>query len=218
MDSPEAIVHMVQDFGFLPFFQNEIPGFSVEEHTPPDLWFSEVPGPWEWKGPVARSGSCVYGKIFGKKAGFVSLDWLPDFANYRRDGYDFDARYEDGLAPRKDKGLYDALEQNGSMLTHQLKAFCGYGKGGASGFETVITRLQMQCYVLIADFEHRRDKNGKEYGWGVARYATVEQIVGAERATAAYDRSPTESKQRILNHLRTKLPTMEQRLLEQLIG
>ncbi len=29
---------------------------------------------------------------------YVSAKWFPDFANYRRDGYDFDARFEDGLA------------------------------------------------------------------------------------------------------------------------
>ena len=31
--------------------------------------------------------------MFGKKAGFISLKLWPDFCNYRRDGYDFDARF-----------------------------------------------------------------------------------------------------------------------------
>ena len=27
----------VEELGFLPFFANEIPGFSIEEHTPREL-------------------------------------------------------------------------------------------------------------------------------------------------------------------------------------
>ena len=64
MDSPEAIRDAVRRLGFLPFFKNEIPGFSIAEHTPLELWFSDAQdGPWEWKGPVARTGECVYGKF-----------------------------------------------------------------------------------------------------------------------------------------------------------
>ncbi len=47
----------VVESGFLPFFKNDIPGFSVEERTPPELWFSDdegKEGPWEWKGLVVR--------------------------------------------------------------------------------------------------------------------------------------------------------------------
>ena len=33
------------------------------------------------------------------------MEWLPVFANYRRDGYDFDALYEDGKAPLKHKKI-----------------------------------------------------------------------------------------------------------------
>ena len=37
--------------------------------TPPGLWFSATAdGPWEWKGPVARTKTCLYGKFFRKKA------------------------------------------------------------------------------------------------------------------------------------------------------
>ena len=51
--------------------------------------------PLKWK--IRRSGKCLYGKLFNKKAGFVSREWIPDFANFRRDGYDFDARWDDGF-------------------------------------------------------------------------------------------------------------------------
>ena len=90
LHSADGLIAAVEQHGFLPFFRNEIHGFSIEELCPPELWFADdVDGPWEWKGPAARSGKCLYGKLFNKKAGFVSREWIPDFANFRRDGYDF---------------------------------------------------------------------------------------------------------------------------------
>lgn len=59
--SHEALESLVLQLGFLPLFKNNIKGFSIEEHTPSKLWFSkEHDGPWEWKGPVAINGNCVY--------------------------------------------------------------------------------------------------------------------------------------------------------------
>lgn len=86
-------------YGLLPFFYCGVPGFSVEELTPSRYWFAgDVDGPWEWRMEVARRGSVAYGKLFAGKAGFCSREYYPDLANYRRDGYDFDARWEDGIA------------------------------------------------------------------------------------------------------------------------
>lgn len=116
--SSDDLIAAVEQCGFLPFFRNEIHGFSIEELCPPELWFADdVDGPWEWKGPAARSGKCLYGKLFNKKAGFVSREWIPDFANFRRDGYDFDARWDDGLASYKDKEIYEAIAGEGRMLS-----------------------------------------------------------------------------------------------------
>lgn len=217
--SAVSIATLVQEIGFLPFFTNEIKGFSIEDNCPPELWFSDTAdGPWEWKGPVARRGNCIYGKFFRGKAGYVSLDWLPDFANYRRDGYDFDARFDDELASYKDKTLYDTITQHGSLLSKDLKKLCNYCKGGNKGFDTVITRLQMQTYVTISDFEYLLDKHGKPYGWGVAKYSTPEAICGRDLVTSAYKRSPKESKERIIQHLVKILPDASKEQISKIIA
>ena len=216
--SPEDIISLTTELGFLPFFAGEIPGFSVEECCPPELWFSEeADGPWEWKGPAARSGQCVYGKFFGGKAGFISREWLPDFANFRRDGYDFDARYEDGLASRKDKEVYDTTAEHGALLSKELKRLCNYRKGRNTGFDTVITRLQMQTYLIIGDFVYLRDKFGQVYGWGVAQYTTPEAQFGYDFVTSAYRKKPADSKAHILAHLRIVLPDAEEAQLLHLL-
>ena len=122
---------LVQQMGFLPFFFYAIPNFSIEEFTPSRYWFVEgVEGPWEWRIELARRGVVAYGKLFAKKAGLVSREWYPDLANYRRNGYDFDARYEDGLTNHKEKRVMDVLLREGPTLSKDLKCLAGFGSGG----------------------------------------------------------------------------------------
>ncbi len=216
--SPDDLEKLVLEFGFLPFFKNEFGDFSVEEYTPEELWFTDKEGPWEWKGPVAARKSCVYGKFFRGKTGFISLEWFPDFANYRRDGYDFDARYEDGLASRNDKEIYELVLEHGSLLSKEIKTACGYGKKGNKGFDTIITRLQMQTYLIVANFEYSRDKSGCPYGWGVARYTTPEAYLGDTLVSSAYAREPEESKQRLFDYLLLLLPEADNEQIYKFIG
>ncbi|MBQ7677869.1 MAG: hypothetical protein IJT32_06505 [Lachnospiraceae bacterium] len=64
---------------------------------------------------------------------------LPVFANFRRDGYDFDSRYEDGLVSHREKLIMDLLigrDANGDtmfpedeILSMDLKKKAGFGKG-----------------------------------------------------------------------------------------
>ena len=219
IDSPEAILDEVERLGFYPFFENEISGFSIGEHTPPRLWFSDTEdGPWEWKGPVLRTGRVLYGKFFKGRAGYISRDWYRVFANYRRNGYDFDALYDDGFAPYKDKAVYDVLAENGSLLSKDLKRLCGYGKEGNKGYETVITRLQMECYVVTADFEYARDRWGQSYGWGQARLSTPESLLGEDFMSDAYREEPEASRQRVYEHLLKTVPGATKKEIARVLG
>ena len=59
--SQEKLEELIQEWGFLPFFLNRIEGFSIEEHTPKELWFTDeqMAGPWEWKGPIISNWQCL---------------------------------------------------------------------------------------------------------------------------------------------------------------
>lgn len=218
LNSAEDIIKLTEEIGFLPFFANGIEGFSVEENCPRELWFSgETDGPWEWKGPIARDGRCVYGKFFAGKAGFVSREWFPVLANYRRSGYDFDARWDDGLVSKKGKDVYDLICRNGAIISKEIKRALNYRKDGNTGFETVITRLQMQTYVNTADFVYMRDKHGGVYGWGVAEYTTPEAMFGADFVTRDYSRDPADSRELIRQHLEKVLGCPDEKLLGKLI-
>ena len=203
----------VERLGILPLFRNSLPGFSVEEHAAPETWFTDEPGIWEWKGPVIRATGCAYGKFFEKRAAFVSAAWFPDLANWRRDGYDFDARWEDGLTPYADKILFDLVERSEPVLSRRLKEMGEYGRDGRKGFDTSMNRLQAQGYVLISDFVYSRDRWGAPYGWGVAEYSTPERWMGEAFTARVYERAPEESRERLLAHLRTLLPEAGERAL-----
>ena len=64
----------------------------------------------------------------------------------------------------------------------------------------------MQSYVCIADFVYMQDRYGRSYGWGVAEYATPEELFGYDFITSSYQRDPQESKERMMQHLSSILP------------
>lgn len=58
------LMEFINTIGFLPFFRNNIPGFSLEECVDWKYWF---PGD-------------------NSKAGFINSEGFPDFANFNRQG------------------------------------------------------------------------------------------------------------------------------------
>ena len=71
--SVEQLQAFIEEIGFLPLFRNEIPGFSVEEHTAADSWWSEDPecDPWEWRKIIAGNGRICSTSWNG----CLSMDW-----------------------------------------------------------------------------------------------------------------------------------------------
>lgn len=205
LHSAEELEKLVLEIGFLPFFHNCITGFSVEECTPSGYWFVDgVDGPWEWKGCVARGRKTAYAKLFDKKTGYVSAQWYSHLANYRRGGMEFDERYREGLAPRKDSKMMETLRKAGPCLSVELKRMC-FGNAG-TGFETAITRLQMQTYVTASEFIYKRDGFGRPYGWGIAQYTVAEDWLGKESMACAGEYDPAESMDLMTRHLKELLP------------
>lgn len=217
----EAIA-FINEVGFLPLFQNEITGFSLEERTVPQYWWCDDPekDPWMWRAIIARRGDIVYGKFFEKKAGFISKKWLPVFANYRRDGYDFDALYEDGKAPMKHKRIMEHfMEQkmDAEIFSNELKVSAGFGKDGEKGYEGAITQLMMQLYLCNCDFRKRKNKKGAEYGWDVAIYSAPEHLHGYDYVTSCYREDPKDSWQKIMDYMKELYPDATERQIRKVL-
>ena len=164
---------------------------------------------WMWRAIIARRHDIVYGKFFDKKAGFISKKWLPVFANYRRDGYDFDALYDDGKAPNKHKKIMvNFMEDNADseIYSNELKKQAGFGKDGEKGFDGAITNLMMQTYLCNCDFKKRVNKRGIEYGWDVAVYSSIEHIYGYDYVTSCYKDNPQDSWKQLVDYMHEMFP------------
>lgn len=224
--SAAAVEEAVDEFGFLPFFRGELPGFSIEEHTPADLWFSPVvDGPWEWKGPIVRGGRAAYAKYFRGKAVYVSQRWLPHLVNFRRTSH--------ALSYDEERVL-SAIVANESMLSTEIREECGFGAhglraaerallatdGGAgaprSSLDAVLNRLQMSGRIVVSDFEYNIDKKGRPYGWGVARYSTPE-ILYADWFEMPQEK-PEESRLMVKRRLMELCPEAGAKVVEKVVG
>ena len=221
----QDLIDAVREYGIVPYFSTSVPGFSLEEHCSPSVLFSDNgDDTWAWKGPVIQATGCAYGKFFEKKAAYVSREIFLDLANYRRDGYDFDSRYDDGLARFQDKQLYDLIDASAPVLSKVLRETGGYAYSGRwqktegkKGFDTSVTRLQEQCYVIISDFVYTLDKNGNRRGWGVAEYSTPEKTMGEFFTDNVYRRTPEESYERLMEHLKKLFPRAQEKELKKFL-
>ena len=215
----QDLIRLVNEVGFLPFFSGPIPGFSIDDAVPLEVWnTNQGLGPWMWRDEIANEGSCIYGKLFMGKTGYVSKAWFAHLANYRRDGYDFDARYDDGMARYEDKRIYDLILNNGPISSSALRSLAGVERGKASRFEVTMTRLQMMTYVVPCDFLFPRDAQGeKKYSYGVTVFDIPERWLGEDSVRGKYKTDPRDSFQAILEHLRKMLPEANEKDILKLI-
>lgn len=215
----QELVSWVKEIGFLPLFRNEIPGFSVEEHTFGGCWWTGDPeqDPWTWREIISQTGEVAYGKFFAGRAGFISLDWFPAFANYRRDGYDFDTRWEEGIANQRSKKIMDCLEELPEQSAVELKARAGFGKGGEKNYSGIVTDLQMQTYLVVHGFRRKVSKAGLEYGMPVSLYTTPESLWGYDLVSSCYHEDPEESKRRVFDKIASHFPEAGEALLRKAV-
>lgn len=227
-------------YGLLPFFPNNIKGFSVEEMTPPGLLFggNEYEGAWEWKGPVVRNRTTAYGKFFRRKAGFVSRELLPYFLKFRRAASPI-------VPSTTDEMIHDIIEINDSMTSTDLRetligkprrrtaydlpdlevspsAGIGMPADGAPRkspsrhtLEGPLQRLQMGGWLCISDFRYKLTKRGERYGWGVAEYSTPEMLFDRDELTV--DLTPAECLDYIIDYVSSRYPRATRAQLQSLL-
>lgn len=213
LKSPEEAADFIGKVGFLPLFSTGIPGFSLEERVPANDWWTEDPerDPWIWRMIIAENENIAYGKFFGRKAGFISKEWFPAFANYRRDGYDYEGLYEDGKMKGRAKQVMDALRPDENavgleMMSGQLRKASGVEKG----FDNILIDLQMQSFLLISRFAQKRSKRGKAYGWHLPFFMTPETKWGYDFINSV-DEKPDESRRMITDRIMKCFPAADEK-------
>ncbi len=214
--TPLQLEEYIKEVGFLPLFSAAgTPDFSAEAVCPNDHWWTgDALDVWNWRAVIAERGNVAYGKFFGNKSGFISKEWFPVFAAYRRDGYDFDARWDDDLASLRQKKIIDTLEIHRELLSSELKALAGFGKDGEKGFSTVTTQLEMQTYIVTRGFRQRRNKKDEPYGWAVGIYSLAEDLFPHEHIASCYRMSAEEAFEKILSQAQRIAPKSDLKALK----
>lgn len=226
LKTADDLLFLIRKIGFLPLFSNGISGFSAEEHTTPESWWNGdfTTDPWEWRIVLSSHPEIAYGKFFDKKAGFIHKDFFPVFANYRRNGYDFDALADEGLASVRSKKIMGAFDLNDEavgkeIMSIELKETAGFGKGGGEkNFNGILTELQMQTYLIDSAFRQRVNKKGEFYGWHLAALETPETKWGYTFVSAGYGEEPVASWERIVERVYRFFPAADEKAVRKVLG
>ena len=166
---PESMLDLIRQYRIVPFFSNPIPGYSIEEHTPLDCWFTEDNlGPWDWKIDCVQSGEIAYGKfLWGGKAAFATVDVYRELMNWRRSK----AAYAPTAAQQR---ILDFVDEHGSVTVSEVRKLLGVKKSAA---DAQIGKLQMQARLLTGDIT--RVYRGPELsyaGWQRSTFCTPESL------------------------------------------
>ena len=210
VDSPEAMVDVIRACGIVPFFENPIAGFAIEEMTPAAYWFDgeeDSLGPWDWKIYAVQTGEIAYGKfLWGGKAAFATAECYRDLLNWRRSLPKYALR-------ESDRKAYEAICDAGALTTRELRRICGLKK---AQMDALTTRLEQQARLLVGDFERVYKGEFLEYkGWQLATLCRPEDLFEFE-ADAPF-RSPQESYARLCERVRQTAPhATDQQLLKML--
>ena len=170
---PEAMVETVLEIGIVPFFENSILGYSIEEMTPPEFWFDgDELGPWDWKIACVQSGDIAYGKfLWGGKAAFATVEFYRELMNWRRSL----PKYQPA-GPQQT--VMDYVAEHGSITIKEVRALLGVKKSAA---DAVIARLEQQTRLVIGDFQRvYRGPDLRYSGWQTASFCTPEGFFGEE--------------------------------------
>lgn len=197
---PEAMLDAIRELGIVPFFENSIPGYSIEEMTPASNWFDGEDDlrktPWDWKIHCVQSGEIAYGKfLFGGKAAFATIEWYRELRRWRQS-------LEKYRPDEPQKKILGYLEENGSIGIKEVRGLLGVKKGQA---DAQISRLMMQCRVVTGDIGRVYRGEDLHYnGWQVSSFCTPEDLFGTDSLDV--DHSPQEARARLLDHIAAIAP------------
>ena len=165
----ESMLALIRELGIVPFFSNPIAGYSVEEHTPKDQWFTdENLGPWDWKIECVRSGDIAYGKfLWGGKASFARADVYRELINWRRSLPKY--------SPTQDQQtVLNYLAEHGSVSVPEVRQLLGVKKSAA---DALLSKLQMQTRIVTGDIERVYRGPALTYnGWQRCSFCSPEAL------------------------------------------
>ena len=112
----------------------------------------------------------------------------------------------------------DMVFKEDEILSTDLKKMAGFGKGGLKNYQSIITELQMQLYLVIKDFRRQKNKKREACGMSVSVMFPPEKLWGYELVTSAYGEEQAQSWQRIIDRVKKFYSDASNADVESLIG
>lgn len=201
-------------------------------------------GPWDWKIDVVREGDIAYGKFLGGKAAFATVGWYRELMNWRRslpryrmalrEPFESSSK-TDALFRQMAPEVLDILRRDGVVETGRLRSLCGVKK---NVMDSILQFLQSGTWAVTGDLVRVYRGPDLHYnGWQRALNTTPDALFAApldsgsgqpfwvrhlEDASSAagelsVQRSPAESRELLISHVREFFPDAPQAVLERLI-
>ena len=221
--SPESMVKAIRRAGIIPFFENPIRGYSIEEMTPPEYWFDgeeDELGPWDWKIEAVRSGDIAYGKfLWGGKAAFATVECYRELVNWRRSL----PRY---LPDEAGLRILAFLEEHGTISIKEIRQMFGIKKNAA---DNMVRRLQMCTRLVTGDILRVYRGPDLHYnGWQTSSFCTPEALFETEGESfgpfhsdafkLAVPHSPEESYARLSATIKSAAPNATDSLILKMLA
>ena len=215
----ESMVRLIQEFRLVPFFSNPVPGYSIQEHTPADSWFTEDNlGPWDWKIDCVQTGDIAYGKfLWGGKAAFATVDVYRELMNWRRSLPKYSPTGEQ-------QKVLDLMEERGSITVTDVRLLLQVKKAAA---DALLSRLQMQTRVITGDITRvYRGPDLKYSGWQRSSFCAPEALFedmdfpfpGYRPRTLTSSLTPSESLDYLKETVRNACGDISERILMKMLG
>jgi hypothetical protein len=139
---------------------------------------------WNWKDQALGQKKWYYGKLLGKRATLVSMEYLPFFyalsPNFGGED-DYLQDYAAGLLSREAKSIYEALHQHGPLDTVRLRRESRLASESAkTAFERALVELQVTMRILPVGVAEA----------GAWRYAFIYDLVTRHFSRLAEDARP----------------------------
>ena len=183
VNSPEAMIATIREYGVVPLFRSSIPGWSIEDLTAPGCWFDTegVLGPWDWKVDAVQQGDITYGRFIDGKAAFATVEWFRHLMNWRRSlpqyrmalGEKYKARTKSELLNKSfAPAILNAVKAEGEIRAEGLRAVCSASVTPSllkslgpnykpllvpsvkkNIYDGVVRYLQMGTWLVVGDIE-----------------------------------------------------------------
>lgn len=240
INSAVSMIKVIRTYGFIPLFKCGIKGWSIEEMTDPEYWFtsSDQLGPWDWKIEAVREGDIAYGKFLGGAAGFATTEYYRHLMNYRRSlpkyrivlGEYFQSTKQNeilmkALAPEAYRTITETggveskdirMALNKAVTPELLESVTPSCRANLSPSvkksisDTVISFLEMGTWSVVADFIRLYRGKNLEYNGWQRSILTTPDELFEQ--SVLVDCTPEESRQFLIEHVKNFYPDQEKKI------